>query len=238
MRAAPNSACDMPQAYFSPATFRFLRALARHNNRPWFKAHQADYEAHVREPFLQLIADLQPATASLSAHYRADPRKVGGSLFRIQRDTRFRHDKSPYKTWAGARIYHERRREIAAPSFYLEVAPGECFIGAGLWHPESHTLRNIRNFIADNPAAWQRAAHGRAFATHYTFWGESLTRAPRGFPADHPLLEDLKRKSFAAGVEFDDALACSPRLLRFAESHFRRLAPLVDYLCAAQSLEF
>lgn len=228
----------MPRAYFSPATFRFLRALARHNNRTWFKSHQPDYEANVREPFLQLIADLAAPTAKLSRHYRADPRKVGGSLFRVQRDTRFRHDKQPYKPWAGARIFHARRREIAAPSFYLHMAPGNCFVGAGLWHPENHTLRNIRAFIVDNPAAWRRAAHSRAFRDHYEFWGESLTRAPQGFPSDHPLLEDLKRKSFAAGVGFDEALACSPRLLPFVVAHFKRLAPLVDYLCAAQNLEF
>ena len=228
----------MPQAYFSPATFRFLRALARHNNRTWFKAHQADYEAHVREPFLQLIADLAAPIAKLSRHYRADPRKVGGSLFRVQRDTRFSHNKEPYKPWAGARMFHERRREIAAPSFYLHIAPGDCFVGAGLWHPENHTLRNIRAFMVDNPAAWKRAAHSRAFREHYEFWGESLSRAPQGYPADHPLLEDLKRKSFAAGVGFDEALACSPKLRPVVVDHFKRLAPLVDYLCAAQNLEF
>ncbi|HEX7370717.1 MAG TPA: DUF2461 domain-containing protein [Rhodanobacteraceae bacterium] len=228
----------MPHAYFSPASFRFLRALARNNNRTWFKAHQGDYETHVRQPFLQLIADLQTPIARLSTHYRADPRKIGGSLFRVQRDTRFSHDKEPYKPWAGARIFHERRREIAAPSFYLHIAPGDCFVGAGLWHPESHTLRNIRSFILDNPAAWKRAAHSRAFEAHYGFWGESLTRAPQGVAPDHPLIDDLKRKSFAVGVGFDAALACSPQLLPFAVDHFKRLAPFVDYLCAAQNLEF
>lgn len=228
----------MPHVYFSPATFRFLRALGRHNNRTWFKAHQADYETHVREPFLQLVADLQAPLATMSTHYRADPRKVGGSLFRVQRDTRFSHNKEPYKPWAGARLFHERRREIAAPSFYLHIAPGDCFVGAGLWHPENHTLRNIRSFIADNPAAWKRAAHSRTFREHYEFRGESLVRAPQGVPPDHPLLEDLKRKSFAVGVGFDDAVACSPKLYPFAVKHFKRLAPLVDYLCAAQNLEF
>ncbi|HKZ09825.1 MAG TPA: DUF2461 domain-containing protein [Rhodanobacteraceae bacterium] len=228
----------MPHAYFSPATFKFLRALQRHNNRTWFKAHQHAYETHVRGPYLQLITDLQAPVAKLSRHYRADPRKVGGSLFRIQRDTRFSGDKAPYKTWAGARIFHERRREIAAPSFYLHIKPGDCFVGAGLWHPENHTLRNIRSFIVDNPASWKRAAHSRAFRDHYEFWGDSLSRAPQGFPTDHPLLEDLKRKSFAAGVGFDDALACSPKLFPFIVDHCKRLAPLVDYLCAAQNLEF
>ena len=104
-------------AYFSDASFKFLRGLARHNDKAWFESHRQDYEAHVRQPFLRLITDLQPALASVSPHFRADPRTVGGSLFRIHRDARFSNDKSPYKPWQGARLFHERRREVAAPTF-------------------------------------------------------------------------------------------------------------------------
>lgn len=228
----------MPRTYFSPATFRFLRQLDRHNNREWFHAHKADYEKHVREPFLTLITDLQEPLAKISPHYRADPSKVGGSMFRIHRDTRFSHNKLPYKPFAGARMFHERRREIAAPSFYLHIAPDDCFVGGGLWHPESHTLRNIRDFIADNPAAWKRATQARAFREHFTFWGESLKRPPRGFDVDHELIDDLKRKSFAAGEGFDEELACSDELRSFVVANFKRIAPMIDYLCAAQNLEF
>lgn len=228
----------MSRSYFSPATFRFLRQLDRHNSREWFHAHKPDYEKHVREPFQDLITDLQEPLAALSGHFRADPRKVGGSMFRIHRDTRFSHNKLPYKPFAGARMFHERRREIAAPSFYLHIAPGGCFAGGGLWHPESHTLRNIRNFIVDNPAAWKRATDNADFRRHFTFWGESLKRHPRGFDADHALIEDLKRKSFAAGEGFSEELACSDALYVFAVDTFKRIAPMVDYLCAAQDLEF
>ena len=82
-------------AYFSDASLKFLRGLARHNDKAWFDQHRQDYEAQVRQPFLRLIGDLQPALASISPHYRADPRTVGGSLFRIHRDARFSNDKSP-----------------------------------------------------------------------------------------------------------------------------------------------
>ena len=119
--------------YFSDKSFRFLRGLARHNERTWFHAHKQDYEAHVREPFLRLLGDLQPPLAEVSTHYRADPRKVGGSLFRIHRDTRFASDKAPYKGWQGARLYHERSREVPAPSYYLHLQPGGCFVGGGLF---------------------------------------------------------------------------------------------------------
>ncbi|NII10923.1 DUF2461 domain-containing protein [Oleiagrimonas sp. C23AA] len=228
----------MERAYFSAATFRFLGDLRANNTREWFQAHKDDYERHVREPMLALITDLQPAVASISAHYRADPRKMGGSMFRVQRDTRFAHNKAPYKPWGGARLFHERRREVQAPSFYLHIEPESSFAGGGLWHPESANLKRIREFIANNPAAWQRAAHSEAFQRHFGFWGERLKRPPRGFEPDHPLIEDLKLKNFAAGQDITDAVVCSAELRPVLIDTFQRIAPLVDYLCAALDLEF
>jgi uncharacterized protein (TIGR02453 family) len=228
----------MSTAYFTPATFRFLRALDRHNERDWFHAHKADYERHVREPFLQLIADINAPLKAISPHYGGDPRRNGGSLFRIYRDTRYSHSKLPYKPWQGARFAHERRREIQAPSFYLHVQPGDCFAGGGLWHPEPDTLKHIREFLIANPGAWTRAVHGKAFAEHLQLGGQSLTRPPRGYEPTHALIEDLKRKDFVASAGFTEALACSSELLPWALGIFKRAAPLVDYLCAAQELEF
>lgn len=88
----------MATTYFSPATFRFLRDLKANNNRPWFNENKPRYDKVLRQPFLQLIADLQAPLAKISSHFVADPRTQGGSLFRIYRDTRFANDKTPYKT--------------------------------------------------------------------------------------------------------------------------------------------
>jgi uncharacterized protein (TIGR02453 family) len=224
--------------YFTDKTFRFLRALARNNDRAWFQAHKADFLAHVRDPALKLIGDLQPALREVTEHFRADPKPVGGSLFRIQRDTRFANDKTPYKTHAGIRFFHARGREIEAPSFYLHVQPGHCFIGAGLWHPEAATLRKLRQFIHDNPAAWTAATRSAAFKRKYELGGDSLVRVPQGYAADHPLIDDLKRKSFVAMAPIDDAVVLGPRLRQGVGEHFKALAPLVDYLCAGLDLEF
>jgi uncharacterized protein (TIGR02453 family) len=226
-------------AYFSDKSFRFLRALARHNERTWFHAHKADYEAHVREPFQRLLGDLQPALAATSVHFRADPRSVGGSLFRIQRDTRYAHDKSPYKSWQGARLFHHRRREVAAPSFYLHLEPGASFVGAGLWHPDTHTQRRVRQFIFDNPGSWRAAAHAPAFARRYALGAEDmLVRPPHGFPRDFAFIDDLRRRNFVAIRPLDDATMTGPRLRAIAERDLAALAPFVDYLCAALDLEF
>jgi len=224
--------------YFSDKTFKFLRALARNNSREWFHEHKAEYEAHLRGPFQQLITDLQPDLLTVSSHYRADPKGVGGSLFRIHRDTRFSNDKTPYKTWSGARFFHERSKQVEAPSYYLHVQPGNCFIGAGLWHPEPESQRKIRQFLFDNPGAWKAAVHSPAFKRRYTMDGETLVRPPRGFPADHELINDIKRKDFVATLGIEDSVVLGPRLRKAVADNFSALAPMMDYLCAALDLEF
>jgi len=224
--------------YFDERLFTFQRSLARNNNRDWFHANKACFETVLREPAQRLIGDLATPLAGVSAHFVANPAKVGGSLFRIQRDTRFSGDKQPYKTWLGMRLYHERRRDVHAPSFYVHLQPGDCFIAGGLWRPEPPVLKRVREFIVDNPDAWTRAARSPEFLRDFMLGGDSLTRPPRGYPADHPLIDDLKRKDFIAWQNFDGAEAFKPGFDRFVMTRIKRLAPLVDYLCAALDLEF
>lgn len=225
--------------YFSDATFRFLRGLARHNDKAWFAAHKAQYEEHVRGPFQRLLVDLQPDLAAVSPHFRAEPKPVGGSLFRIHRDTRFSGDKAPYKPWQGARLFHERSRQVAAPSFYLHLQPGECFVGAGLWHPEPDTQRRLRQFIFDNPGAWKVAAHDPKFRRRFDFEeSEKLVRPPRGFPADFEFIDDLKHRNFVFWRDLGDATVIGPKLRQTIAADLAALGPFVDYLCAALDLEF
>lgn len=225
--------------YFTQHAFTFLRTLALNNNRAWFHAHKDDYEQHVREPFQRLLGDLQPLLAEASAHYRSDPRTVGGSLFRIHRDTRFSRNKAPYKAWQGARLFHERRREVPAPSWYIHLEPGACFVAAGIWHPDAPVMRRLRQFIVDNPASWRTAAHGTAFRRRYRLSEqEMLVRAPRGFPPDHEFIDDLRRRNIVALRDIGDATMTGPRLLQVLGRDLAATAPLMDYLCAALDLEF
>lgn len=225
--------------YFTDASLRFLRGLARHNDKAWFAEHKPQYEQHVRQPFLRLLTDLQPALAEVSEHFRADPRGQGGSLFRIYRDARFSHDKSPYKSWQGARLFHARRREVPAPSFYLHLQPGGSFVGAGIWHPEPEVQRRIRQFIFDNPGSWKAAAHDPKLLRRFELsQDEKMVRPPRGFPADFEFLDDLKQRNWVMWRALDDATMTGPRLRQTLAADLAALGPFVDYLCAALDLEF
>ncbi|TDK22473.1 DUF2461 domain-containing protein [Luteimonas aestuarii] len=225
--------------YFTDKSLKFLRGLARHNERAWFLDHKDAYEAHVREPFQRLLADLQAPLANVSPHFHADPKTVGGSLFRIQRDTRFSGDKAPYKPWQGARLFHTRRREVPAPSFYLHLQPGGSFVGAGLWHPETDTQRRVRQFILDNPGSWKAAAHAPALRRRFELDdSEALVRPPRGFPSDFEFIDDLRHRNWVFWRPLDDATMTGTSLVRLLSKDLVALGPFVDYLCAALDLEF
>jgi uncharacterized protein (TIGR02453 family) len=223
---------------FTEATFRFLDELAANNRRDWFEANKARYESAVREPALRLIAAMGPLLDEFAPSFRAEPRKVGGSLMRVFRDTRFSRDKTPYKTNVGIQFRHAQGRDVHAPGFYLHVAANECFLGAGCWHPETDALGRIRELVAAEPKRWFAARDDRSFARDWTLAGDSLSRPPRGFAADHPALADLKRKDFIALAPLSRAEVVSPGLPALASNRFARAAPLMRFLCKALDVPY
>ena len=126
---------------------RFLNELSAHNNRSWFQANKSRYEEHLLEPSLAFIAAMVDPLAKISPHFRAVPKRMGGSLMRIYRDVRFAKDKRPYKTNVGIQFRHETGKDVHAPGFYFHIDPDEVFVGAGIWHPDSKTLGKIRKAI-------------------------------------------------------------------------------------------
>jgi uncharacterized protein (TIGR02453 family) len=228
----------MPAPHFGPQLFEFLRELAANNNRDWFHANKARYENDVKEPLLAFISDFGARVGKISPHIRADPRPVGGSLFRIHRDTRFAKDKAPYKIHAAAQFRHKRADDVHAPCYYLHLEPGRVFAGAGIWHPDAASLKQIREAVAERPDHWKRAVSGRAFQSDCRLEGDSLQRPPRGFDPDHPLIEDIKRKDFIAGESFDEEAALQGDFLNRYVAFCRKTAPLMQFLTGALDVEW
>jgi len=226
-------------AGFTRKLHGFLRDLEKRNDRDWFTAHQADFEAHVREPLRAFIRAMGEELRRLSPHFVADDRKVGGSMMRIQRDVRFSKDKSPYNTWVAARFLHEKGKKAPAPGFYLHLSAKETTLGTGIWHPEPPALARIRKAILADGRGWVRARDDRAFrAVFPALGGESLKRPPAGVAADHPLVEDLKRKDYCAFATWKPADAIAADFLDRTAAAYRASAPLIRFLCGALGLKY
>lgn len=225
--------------HFRPATFTFLRDLAANNEREWFAANKERYETNVKEAGIEFISDFGPRLEKISPHFVADTRSVGGSLFRIHRDTRFSKDKTPYKTNTGMQFRHESAKDVHAPGYYLHLEPGACFAGVGIWQPDTASLTKIRDAIVADPAAWRRAAHGKRFTDVFTLSeGNLLKRPPRGYDPDHAHIDDLRRRDFTAGTRLTQKQVTSPGFVDEYARMCKAAAPYMRFLCDALGLPF
>ena len=209
------------QPYFTPELFSFLIELRYNNNRPWFQANKKRYEAVVKAPMLRFIGDFAPRLAKINPAYEANNR----SLFRVARDTRFSANKDPYKTHAAAQFRYMGNRDVHAPGFYLHLEPDECFAGGGIWMPEPEPLKRIREAIARQEYKWLELKRRIPISDE-----DKLKRPPKGFEADHPLIEDLKLKSHTTFFQMTEEEVCSSEFLSLVEKHYKKTDTLVRFL--------
>ncbi len=228
----------MANRYFKQATLTFLETLSRNNNRAWFQDNKQRYEDQVRTPALAFIEDMADELSLISPQFLATPKKVGGSLMRVYRDTRFSKDKTPYKTNIGIQFRHHMGKDVHAPGYYVHIEPGNCFVGAGIWRPDADALDKIRQAILEKGKKWLAARDDKAFCQSFLLTGEALKNAPRGYPRDHPLLDDLKRKDFIAISELSDKVALSVGFRGEVLKRFESATPYMRFLCQALTLQF
>ncbi len=228
----------MPRRYFTPRFFEFFEQLSRNNNRGWFAQNKPRYEREVLEPMLAFIADFGPRLRRISASYVADPRPSGGSMMRIYRNLRFSRDKTPYHTNMAAAFRHRDAAHFDSPSFYLSLSPAEAFAGVGVWHPQADSVARIRDAIVARPSKWKSAVNDPKFRARFEMAGDMLSRPPKGYDANHPLIEDLKRKDFIGGTQFPRKEVCSAGFMDLFSSACASAAPFMKFLTEALGLKW
>lgn len=223
----------MGKVYFTPELFHFLKQLKRNNKREWFLKNKRRYDEVVKQPALRFITDFGLRLPSISTWIVASAKPNGGSLMRVYRDIRFSPNKTPYKTNVGMSFWHAgSTEEIHGAGYYLHLAPGEIFLAGGVWHPETRLLAKIRDAIAWKSAEWKKATRGLDLG------GDTLARAPRGYPESHPMIADLKRKDFIASIGFTEKCVCGESFLADVNAAAKKLAPMVGFLSRAEGLQF
>lgn len=223
---------------FTPAALRFFRQLATHNDKQWFEAHRTEYETEVREPMRALIDDMLDRFARFAPEIGGDPKRC---MFRINRDTRFSKDKSPYKTNAACWFHHRTatgrvgsEANEGSAGFYFHLQPGgKSFVGAGVWMPPRPQLNRLRDAIAEKPAVFGRMT--RALPKRFGGLDDYavLKRMPRGYPEDHPAAKWLRYQSFTSGRALTDSQVTDARLSALLTREFAALLPLVRWLNGA-----
>lgn len=218
---------------FPKDTFKFLNELGENNNREWFQDNKWRYEQSVLQPALDLIAALEKPLAKVAPLLRVEPKRVGGSLMRIYKDTRFAKDKTPYKTNIGIHFRHRSGADVHAPGAYLHIACDESFFGVGMWRPPSEALKLIRNFIGENPESWRKAMNSKRFRDAFTIRDDRLKTVPRGYDKGHPLIDQLRQKSFIATTALTRQQIQSQTLLTTIPKLVAAGSPWMVALCGA-----
>lgn len=204
----------------------FLSDLAANNDRAWFEANRAEYQA-LRDDFSTFVGGVIADTAEIDAGVRwVDPKDC---IYRIYRDVRFSNDKTPYKTTFSA-VISERGRHGHGPSYYFQVdAKGGMMAGGGVWMPANDRLALIREQVAEHPERLEKVMRARAFKSAFGgLWdGHTLKRPPSGYTADTPRIDIIKLKSFIVERERD---AAGSGQREWIADTFRAMHPYIVWL--------
>ena len=217
---------------FRPEAIQFLADLAENNDRAWFQPRKAEYERLLKGPLEALCVALQDRFEARGLPLSADPAR---SPFRIYRDVRFSKDKSPYKTNVAAAFRWteggEMSQEDGDPGGYFHLAPGEAFVGGGMWHPPKEKLAAFRRALDTDPGSVHDVIDAPSFvATFGHINGDRLSRVPQGFAKDHPEAELLKLKDMTFGHRLSDDDVLSPRLPDVLVESFEVAVPVMRFL--------
>jgi len=215
------------------STIRFLHDLSRHNDRLWFAENRPRYES-ARENFSVFVQAVIDEIVSFDPIFRGLEAK--SCIFRINRDIRFTHDKSVYKTNFGAFMVRGGKKSADRfPGYYLHIEPGQSFISGGSYIPPAPWLNAIREKIAEDGDSLIKIINSREYRKYFNgLEGEKLKLPPRGFSKDHPHIELIKMKSFLPEKSLTDSEVVAPGFFSVVTGAFRAMKPLNDFLTTAR----
>lgn len=208
----------------------FLSELRNHNEREWFNTHRSEWKA-VQARFNAFVEELIGGISSFDSSVKG--LMVSDCTYRINRDTRFSADKSPYKTHMGAYVA-PRGKKAGYAGYYFHIEPmgdgllGGSLLTAGLYCPEPVVLHSIRDEIFDNGAEIEQAvgeAHGFALCD-----ANKLKRTPKGYPSGGAYDEMLKLKDVYLEKQISNDFLYAEDLLENTLSEYRRTQHFVEIL--------
>lgn len=208
---------------------QYLSDLEQNNEREWYHAHKAQYQEASREfeeIIAGLIAEIGKTDSSILFH---EPKEL---TFKLVRDTRFSHDKSPYNPSFRCHISSKGKLPIPVGYFLFIQPGGRSFLGGGLFADMfKDATAMVRDYIAAHGDEWEEMLTAEPFRQNFTVRGTALKKVPAGYDKDHPQAEYLKFKSWFIEDPFEDGLLEDPEVfIRYAADRFLEMKPFNDYL--------
>ena len=211
----------------------FLQEIKPNNNKEWMQANKPAYLL-ARDEFIEFTSTLIRQMALIDETLLDLEAK--SCVFRINRDIRFSKDKSPYKSNFGL-FLSEGGKKSGNVGYYFHLEPGDqSFIAGGIYSPESERLAMIRQEIDYNPEPLKKIADHPSFQRLFgAIQGDTLKRAPKGYPEDHPNINLLKLKDLIVIHHVSDESIHNWKSPEYVFSVFREIKPMNDYINIAIS---
>ncbi|MGN7864649.1 DUF2461 domain-containing protein [Chryseobacterium sp. 22458] len=201
--------------------FEFLTHLRENNNREWFSSHKSEYDSIVKENkvfFNQIYSELQEYDNLKGIH-----------IFRIYRDVRFSKDQTPYKTNFGAG--YSRSKPMLRGGYYIQLEPGNSFVGGGFWGPDAKDLLRIRKEFEISTTEIEKITSDETFIRYFeALQGDSVKTAPRGFDKNHPAIDLIRKKQYIVMRKFTDQEVLSDNFQKEAVQTLLAMRPFFDYM--------
>lgn len=209
-----------------PETLQFLENLAINNNKTWFDANRKTYDI-ARKNYEGFAEELIKRIAEFDD---LGDLKLKDAMFRINRDVRFSADKSPYKRNFSSVVVKGGRKAIRAP-YYFHLQPESSFLGGGFWGPEPATLAIIRQELDYNSDRFLEIINLPEFKKLFpVLGGEKLTRPPKGYEAENPMIEFIKHKSIVTIFNYSNKEVTSVGFVKTLAHHCQVMKPFLDFL--------
>lgn len=207
----------------------FLSQLNDNNNREWFAENRNTYES--------TKADFEKISNSLIleiSKFDEEIKHVAAKdcVFRIYRDTRFSHDKTPYKTHYGVFIAAGGGRKSVRGGYYLHLEPGKSFVAVGVWCPPPEVLKALRQSVYENIDEFREIRLQTEFSKYFSdfYQEDKLKTAPKGFPKDFPEIELLKLKHYMVEYKLSDQILSDEDFVSEVAEIFKAAHPLNVFL--------
>ena len=213
-------------AQINTSNFKFLKDLAKNNDRDWFTENKKRYQTEHE----QITEFADALLVKMNEHDLIETPTGKKSLYRIYRDVRFSKDKSPYKThWAGG---FQRATKHRRGGYFFHIKPGgETFIAGGFWGPNKDDLQRIREEIATDASELRKIiADPKFVSTFGTLDGEQLKTSPKGFDKEHPNVDLLRYKQFLFSKNFSDEEVLRADFVDVANETFKAMRPFFDFM--------
>jgi len=208
-------------------TLSFLSDLKENNHREWFHENKKRYN-FAKKNVIDMVGEVIDGISEFDdSILNQEPKKC---LFRINRDIRFSKNKAPYKLHFGASI-SKGGRQASIAGYYIHIEPNNHFIGGGIWHPDSPSLRKIRAHIDLEHEELEGVLATQSFQKVYgtTLHGGSLKTAPKGYARDHPAIVLLRMKDFVVTNQVEDKVVQSDNFVEYIVKAFKTLHPFISF---------